>query len=86
MSMKDKFIFEEGDFYWGDVRSSEHYADDPLVYDDLYILKANQNIFIQVADKYVVHKSLDEEVTTSVMGTFNTLKGAMTHALKENQI
>ena len=37
--MRDKFIFEEGDFYWGDVRSSEHYADDPLVYDDMYILK-----------------------------------------------
>ena len=84
--MKDKFIFEEGDFYWGDVRSSEHYADDPLVYDDLYILKANQNIFIQVSDKYVVHKSVEEEETTSVMGTFKTLKGAMTHALKENQI
>ena len=84
--MEDKFIFEEGDFYWGDVRSSEHYADDPLVYDDLYILKANQNIFIQVSDKYVVHKSVEEEETTSVMGTFKTLKGAMTHALKENQI
>ncbi len=84
--MRDKFIFEEGDFYWGDVRSSEHYADDPLVYDDLYILKENQNICIQVADKYVVHKSLKGEVKTSVMGTFNTLKGAMAHALKENQI
>ncbi len=84
--MRDKFIFEEGDFYWGDVRSSEHYADDPLVYDDLYILKENQNICIQVADKYVVHNSLKGEVKTSVMGTFNTLKGAMAHALKENQI
>ena len=84
--MRDKFIFEEGDFYWGDVRSSEHYADDPLVYDDLYILKENQNIFIQVSDKYVVHKSLKGEVKTNVMGTFNTLKGAMAHALKENQI
>ena len=35
MSMKDKFIFEEGDLYWGDVRSSEHYADDPLIVRDL---------------------------------------------------
>ena len=84
--MKDKFIFEEGDFYWGDVRSSEHYVDDPLVYDDLYILKANQNIFIQVSDKYVVHKSVEEKETSSVMGTFKTLNGAMTHVLKENQI
>ena len=84
--MRDKFIFEEGDFYWGDVKNSEHYADDPLVYDDMYILKANQNIFIQVSDKYVVHKSSEEEVTPSVIGTFNTLKGAMTHALKEHQI
>ena len=84
--MRDKFIFEEGEFYWGDVKNSEHYKDDPLVYDDMYILKANQNIFIQVSDKYVVHKSLKGEVTTSVMGTFNTLKGAMAHALKENQI
>ena len=84
--MRDKFIFEEGEFYWGDVKNSEHYKDDPLVYDDMYILKANQNIFIQVSDKYVVHKSPKEEVTSSVMGTFNTLEGAMTHALKENQI
>lgn len=84
--MRDKFTFEEGDFYWGDVRSSEHYADDPLVYDDMYILKENCNIFIQVADKYVVHKEVEGESTSSVVGTFNTLKGAMTHALKENQI
>ena len=82
--MRDKFIFEEGEFYWGDVKNSKHYKDDPLVYDDMYILKANQNIFIQVSDKYVVHKSVDEEVTSSVMGTFNTLKGAMAHALKES--
>ncbi len=84
--MIDKFVFEEGLCYWGDVEESNHYADDPLVYDDLYILKENQNICIQVADKYVVHKSLKGEVKTSVMGTFNTLKGAMAHALKENQI
>ena len=84
--MKDKFIFEEGDFYWGDVRSSEHYADDPLVYDDMYILKENCKIFIQVADKYIVHKEGTSADKSSVMGTFNTLKGAMTHALKENQI
>ena len=83
--MRDKFIFEEGVFYWGDVKNSEHYKDDPLVYDDMYILKANQNIFIQVSDKYVVHKSSEEEVTSSVMGTFNTLIGAMTDVLKENQ-
>ena len=84
--MRDKFIFEEGEFYWGDVKNSEHYKDDPLVYDDMYILKANQNIFIQVSNKYLVHMSLKEEVTSSVMGAFNTLEGAMTHALKENQI
>ena len=84
--MRDKFIFEEGEFYWGDVKNSEHYKDDPLVYDDMYILKANKNICIQVSDKYVVHKSLKGEVKTIVMGTFNTLKGAMAHALKENQI
>ena len=84
--MRDKFIFEEGEFYWGDVKNSKHYKDDPLVYDDMYILKANQNIFIQVSDKYVVHKSLKEEVKSSVLGAFNTLEGAMTHALKENQI
>ena len=84
--MRDKFIFEEGEFYWGDVKNSEHYKDDPLVYDDMYILKANQNIFIQVADKYIAHKGGTSVEESSVMGTFNTLKGAMTHALKENQI
>ena len=77
--MRDKFIFEEGLGYWGDLKSSEHYADDPLLYDDLYILKENCNIYVQVADKYIVHKG-------GVMGAFNTLKDAMTHTLKENQI
>ena len=45
--MRDKFIFEEGEFYWGDVKNSEHYADDPLVYDDMYILKENCKILLQ---------------------------------------
>ncbi len=84
--MIDKFVFEEGLCYWGDVEESNHYADDPLLYDDIYILKANQNVFIQVSDKYIVHKSVEEKEKSSVMGTFNTLKDAMTHALKENQI
>ena len=43
--MNRGYGFEEGEFYWGDVKNSEHYKDDPLVYDDMYILKENCKIF-----------------------------------------
>ena len=65
--MKDKFIFEE--------------SDDPLLYDDQYTLEANKNIYIQVSNKFIVHKWVDEEEASYNIGSFNTLKDAMTQAL-----
>jgi len=66
--MKDKFIFEE--------------SDDPLLYDDQYTLEANKNIYIQVSNKFIVHKWVDEEEASYNIGSFSTLKDAMTQALQ----
>ena len=66
--MKDKFIFEE--------------SDDPLLCDDQYTLEANKNIYIQVSSKFIVHKWVDEEEASYNIGSFSTLKDAMTQALQ----
>ena len=65
--MKNKFIFEE--------------SDDPLLYDDQYTLEANKNIYIQVSNKFIVHRWVDEEEASYNIGSFSTLKDAMTQAL-----
>ena len=65
--LKDKFIFEE--------------SDDPCMYDDQYTLRANENISIQVSDKYIVNRWAEEEETSYHEGQFNTLKDAMIKAL-----
>ena len=65
--MKDKFIFEG--------------SDDPLLYDDQYTLEANKNIYIQVSDKFIVYRWVDEEEASYNIGSFSTLKDAMTQAL-----
>ena len=66
--MRDKFIFEE--------------SDDPFLCDDQYTLEANKNIYIQVSDEFIVHKWVDEEEASYNIGSFKTLKEAMTQALQ----
>jgi hypothetical protein len=51
------------------------------MYDDQYTLEANKDIYIQVSDKYIVHKWIEEEEASYVMGKFKTLEFAMIQAL-----
>ena len=73
--MKDKFIFEE--------------SDDPLMYDDQYILKSDKNITIQLNDNYIhVNKWVEEEEAMYHLGSFKCLREAMEQAfiLGEKQL
>ena len=64
----DKFVFEK--------------SDEPEMYDDQYTLKANENIYIQVSGKYIVHKWVEEEETSYHMGAFDSFEDAMIKALQ----
>tara|TARA_R100000654_G_C2585674_1_gene112324 strand:- start:14 stop:277 length:264 start_codon:yes stop_codon:yes gene_type:complete len=73
---KNAFIYEE--------------SDDPFMYDDQYILKANKNIYIQVSDsamylhKYIVNKWVEKKEASYHLGEFDGLEEAMIKAIKEN--
>ena len=70
---KNAFIYEE--------------SDEPEMYDDQYTLKANKNIYIQVSDKYIVHKWVEKEEACYHIGEFNSLDDAFKKAIEiDNQV
>lgn len=56
-------------------------SDDPCMYDDQYILKADENIYIQVSDKYIVNEYVEEEQSSYFKGEFISLNEAFKRAV-----